>query len=248
MVTMWNYKNRLLNIILVCSTVLVFILVVQFFRNKTDRQIEKTTGLQKKPESFVFFDLGVNTLFNNTVRKKLSDQLGPDQLETWSPITLEMHEPGFLDTYFPELSEMNRQLTDDDSVDIGKHTIKITYRYAVNKNLPFYYVKLVFSDYTQRPLFFRIKMKQEGRYIVDAIIEKYGTPAKINWGDENRFTLFWKKNSDIMTISKVENRIGESEYQIMIYYVENIREMLQKHNELIKERTEEKTETGKSVF
>lgn len=241
-------KNIYIIAIILCIAALFWVIILQFMKDQPEPETVDTRIPQTKSESFVFFDLGVNTIFNKEIRQKLINQLGPDRLETWSPIDLEMHEPGFLKKIFPDLHEMNLRLNLNGGLDVGKNTIKITYRYAINKNLPFYYIKLVFSNYTKKPLFFRIKSKIEGGYVIDTIREKYGEPRKINWGGEEGYSLIWEKNQDILTISKVEDRIGNPEYQIMIYYVENIKELLRTRDEIIKQRRKEKTETGRTAF
>jgi hypothetical protein len=243
-----KHKNKRLAVIVFCSAAVISILIVWILTNRTSSDIEMPPPPTDKADSFVFFNLGRNTLFNETIRRTLTERLGPDRVETWSPISLEMHEPGFIAKHFPVLDEMNRRLNINNGLDIGEHTIKVTYRYAMNQELPFYYIKFVFSDFTRRPLYFRIKMKLDGQYVVDTIREKYGTPEIIHWGEQDNFTLFWEKDGDIMTISKVENRIGEPEYQIMIYYLSNLQNLLRIQKDYIQKQTEEKTETGKSAF
>jgi hypothetical protein len=243
-----KHKNKLLTVIMLCSAVLLSILIIRMLTDGSRSDIEAPPPPPAETDSFVFFDLSRNTRFNETLRKTLKERLGPDRMETWSPISLEMHEDGFIAEHFPALADMNRRLNINNGLDIGEHTIKVTYRYAMNQDLPFYYIKLVFSDFTRRPLYFRIKMKLEGQYVVDTIRKKYGPPETIDWGGQDNITWFWEKDGDIMTISKVENRIGESEYQIMIYYISNLENLLQTQKQHIQKQTEQKAESGKSAF
>ncbi|MEJ2286530.1 MAG: hypothetical protein P8X85_23380, partial [Desulfobacterales bacterium] len=62
------------------------------------------------PESFTFFDLGINSRFNEDVRQELDNKLGPDAIEQRSIMNLEINYKGFLKNYFPDLDELNRKL------------------------------------------------------------------------------------------------------------------------------------------
>ena len=62
------------------------------------------------PESFTFFDLGINSRLNKKVRKELGNKLGRDAIERRSILDLEINYKGFLNNYFPGLYELNQNL------------------------------------------------------------------------------------------------------------------------------------------
>ena len=176
------------------------------------------------PEGFTFLDLHANSILSDEVQDNLSDELGSAAIETRTVLDLEMHYDGFLETYLPDLYELNRRLNFEKGlrIRIEHHTIKLIYRYASSFN----YVELFFSNFTQKPLLFRIKDKKDGTDIVDTFRKKYGKPREIIWQNKEGRSFVWKQNKDHLIISLFADRYGNPRYEIMICHVKNIEALL----------------------
>ena len=197
---------------------------------------------------FSFLDLGENTAFSNEIRDKLRDQLGSDAIEKRTPLDLSLNYKGFLKEYLPSLYDLNRKLNSPIGERIEHNTIKLTYRYAQKKGVPFEYVELVFSNYTKKPLVFFIKSKKEGSGIVDVIAKKFGKPKTILWKKKTGKSLYWTKNRSVLIISIMYDRFGNPEYHTTIYYVPSMENLLLRERQEAKQREEEIKKTGKTAF
>lgn len=234
------FKNTKFHILMVI--LFVFILLSIFIIYYKNKENSNTIVTESQPETFTFFDLGVNTVFTKKIKGKLIDKLGPDAIEHWSPVNLETNYKGFLQKNFPRLHELNNKLNINQGVEAGRNTIKVTYRYAQNKNLPFYFIKLVFSSHTKKPLFFIINSK-EGVNVLDKIKERYGDPETINWDLKTGKSLYWKKNGDLLIASVLPDKFGNPLHHIVIYYIDNIEYFL-KQLQHQKEKTKGAAETA----
>ena len=107
-------------------------------------------------DSFTFFNLSKQSILSKSVRSDLNQKLGRDATEYRSIIDLDINYYGFLQKYFPSLYELNQNLNSPAGERIEHNTVKLMYRYARKENIPFDYVELVFSNYSQHPLLFRI--------------------------------------------------------------------------------------------
>ena len=178
------------------------------------------------PESFTFFDLGINSRLDKTIRKELIDKLGRDAIEQRSILDLEINYKGFLKTYFSKLHELNLDLNFPPGERVEHNTVKLMYRYALKKNVPFDYVELIFSNYTQAPLLFRVNFRRDDAGIVDTLKAKYGQPQTITWKEDNGQSDYWIKNSDALIVSQVPDQFGNPRYQIVIYFVKHLEQLI----------------------
>ena len=174
-------------------------------------------------ESFTFFDLGKTSKLTNGVRRDLNNKLGRDAIERRSILDLAINYRGFLKRYFPELDALNQKLNSPPGERVEHHTVKLMYRYAQKKNVPFNLVELVFSDYTKTPVLFKINFKVNEADTVETLQEKYGLPQVIDWKEGNGKSRVWKKNGDILIESRIPDRFGNINYQIVIYYTDNLK-------------------------
>jgi hypothetical protein len=134
-----------------CGALLAAILAVMTVACGEKEATEKRAA-NPAPESFTFFELGSNSVLSKAVRKNLAARLGRDAIEHRSVLDLEINYPGFLKAHFPHLDQLNQKLNSPPRERIEHNTIKLMYRYAQNKNVPFDYVELIFSNYTQTPM------------------------------------------------------------------------------------------------
>ncbi len=200
------------------------------------------------PESFTFFDLGSNTRFSSTVRDALSDRLGSEAIAYRGQIDLTVNSPEFLQTFFPELHALNLQLNYPPRERIEHNTIKLMYRYARKTGVPFTYVEMVFSGYSQRPLYLSIIVSHDGENVIDALHQKYGPPEEIQGLKSPLKAGFWRKNNDLLLVSVKSDRYGNPEYHIMIYYVNSLEELVNIEKEEARQREDRVRKASDKVF
>jgi hypothetical protein len=204
--------------------------------------------VKELPDSFTFFDLGPNTRFSSVVRSTLSDRLGSDAIAYRSQIDLSVNSPEFIQTFFPELYALNLQLNYPPRERIEHNTIKLMYRYAQKVGVPFTFVEMVFSGYSQRPLYFSISVSHDGANIIDALHQKYGPPEEIQGLKSPLKVGFWRKNNDLLLVSIKTDRYGNPEYHIMIYYVNSLEELLNIEKEEARQREDRVKHASDKVF
>lgn len=235
-------------LMLIASGILVLLaagIILKF--DNSEKEIRPPTA-SGPIRGFTFFELGATTRFTEDIRGSLEAQLGSDVMATNTIIDLSVNYKGFLKEFFPDIHRLNLKLNDASGARVEHNVIKLTYRYALRKNTPFYYVELVFSNYTKLPLYFLIKSKKEGAGIIDTFVTKYGAAKKIDWAGEKGSALYWKKNNDILLVSKLEDRFGFPEYHITMYFVDNIKQLISREDKIKKEREESKKKAGKTAF
>jgi hypothetical protein len=196
--------------------------------------------------SFTFFEIGKTTMFSKKIRDELTAKIGRDAIEYRNLINLETTDEGFLQTYFPELAALNRQLNAPAGERIEHNTIKLMYRYAQKMKIPFDYVELVFSNFSKRPILIKIDFKTDETNIVQTLKTKYGQPAVIDWKKKKGQSLYWKKDNDIFVVSLIPDQFGRPRYQIMIYFTDGIRELIKM--EKTEKAEKEKHKSGKTAF
>lgn len=229
--------------------IMLTVLILVFISCSDNRQQEAATApAAAMPESFTFFDLGINSRLDETTRDDLSDKLGRDAIEHRSIMDLEINYKGYLQTYFPQLHELNLALNFPPGERVEHNTVKLMYRYAQKKNVPFDYVELVFSNYTRAPLLFRINFRQDDAGIVATLKSKYGQPQVIAWEEENAQSGYWTKNRDVLIVSQVPDQFGNPRYQIVIYFVKHLEQLIATEKKERLEKTRQRTQSGKTAF
>ncbi len=199
-------------------------------------------------DSFTFFDLGTNSRLTKDIRDDLRQRLGRDAIEGRGIIDLEINYYGFLGQYFSSLYELNRELNSPPRERVEHNIVKLMYRYARKKNLPFDYVELIFSDYSQLPLLFRINFQKDEANIVQTLKSKYGEPRLIDWKNKGGQSMHWDKNNDILIVSLVPDQFGNPEYQIRIFFVENIKALLKTEAAEKEKQKRQRAKSGKTAF
>jgi hypothetical protein len=245
---MFLFKNKKFQIISIILSVVGLTLIVVFVSNFNKKETQETPLSNKEPKGFMFLKISENTKFSSDVRKQLRGTLGPDAIERWNTLDLNLNYKGFLKKYFPELNELNERLNSPPGERVEHNTVQLTYRYARKKDAPFDYVTLVFSNLTKKPLFFFIKSKRAGSDILAAITEKYGEAKTIHWNEKNGRSFYWEKDRSILIISISNDRYGHPEYQIAIYYVPSLEELVFTEQQKIKHQQEVIKKTGKTAF
>ena len=214
----------------------------------SEKESTETPSEKSAPESFTFFELGKNSVLSKDVRKELSKKLGRDAIELRSVLNLEINYPGFLKTHFSHLDQLNQKLNFPPRERVEHNTVKLMYRYAQRKNVPFDYVELVFSNYTRTPLLFRIHFKKDESNIIKTLNEKYGPPQRIRWERSNGSSFFWTKANDELIVSRVPDQFGNLEYRIVIYFTESLNQLIQAEQADRQAREKQRATSGKSAF
>ena len=200
------------------------------------------------PESFTFFDVGRNSRFSEQVRKDLSQKLGNDAVEHRGIIDLEGNYKGFLAAHLPELEVLNRRLNHPPGERVDHEVIKLTYRYARQKNAPFDYVELVFDAHFRTPLVFRIRFKVDETGLVEALRSKQGSPQAIPWDRENGQSLIWRREGDVLMVSLVPDAFGGVDHSVTIYFTQNLNRWAEFEQALKEKKSKEKSPAGKTAF
>jgi len=203
---------------------------------------------QAATESFTFFDLGARSRLTKTVRGALADHLGSDAIERRATIDLDIGPGRFLEKHFKELYRLHRSLNSDIGARVEHPITRLTYRYPDQKNTPFKFVRLVFANETDRPLYFRIVLKKEGSAIVETLRQKYGPPQSIGTDGQDTQILYWEKNGDTLLVAQTPDRFGNPEYHMMIYFVANLKDLLATEKKAAARREKELKQAGKTAF
>jgi hypothetical protein len=213
-----------------------------------NRQSAETVPAAVNSESFTFFEIGTNTRLTEQIREDLGEKLGRDAIEGRGILNLNTNYAGFIAKYLPEINELNQQLNFPTGERVEHDIVKLMYRYARKKNTPFDYVALIFSEYTRTPLLFKINFKIDESGIIETLKTKYGTPQVIEWKEENGKSMVWRKNTDVLLVSFVPDQFGRHEHQIVIYFVQNIKQLIKKENEELKKGKQQRTKSGRTAF
>jgi hypothetical protein len=242
-----NNSNKKLLIIAGIIFFILFISVISVLFRQEIPNSGRRNGLNPE-DAFTFFGVGPNTNFNKSLRDELRNTLGSDAIETRTTINLEILYPGFIQEYFQHIHQLHQKLNENPRQRIEHNTIKIMFRYIPERIRPFNYVELLFSNYSQKPLYGKIRAKNDGIEILDLLRTRYGVPDKIDWGKPEEWSFFWKSHGDILIFSNKPDKFGNPEYFLTIYYVNNIEEFIEKEEQENRVQDEEAKKRLKRAF
>ena len=242
--------NRTNKRLLILAGIILFILLLSSSYVLFRQEIPKsgTEGDFNPENAFTFFGVGPNTEISRSLRDELRNNLGSDAIETRTTINLEILYPGFIREYFPDIHQLNNRLNENARQRVEHNTIKITFRYIPDKIKSFNYVEMLFSNYSRKPLYCKIRAKNDGAEILELLKTRHGDPEKIEWGKPEEWSFYWKSHGDILIFSKKSDKFGNPEYFMMIYYVSNIEDLAQKEEEEKRDREEEAKKQLKRAF
>lgn len=234
-------------IALIIASVLIIVLSVIFFRLTNKPASDLSDRVSDLPvRGFTLLDLHADSILTEGVRNRLKETLGSVAVERKTVLDLEMHFPGFLERHFPDLSRLNRQLNyqGDRRIRIEHNTTKLIFRYSAT----FQYVELFFSNYTGKPLLFRIRAKRDGRDYLDTLRQKYGKPQIVIWQEKKGKSVFWSMDTDVMILSLFADQYEHPQFEIMICRVGNIEDLLAAEKEASDQRKSENAGEGRRLF
>ncbi|MBU1055571.1 MAG: hypothetical protein KKC46_17375 [Proteobacteria bacterium] len=238
------------NRVILFSGIIFFILFSTFLVTGCSENAEKKNPEIAKinfPESFTFFDLGSNTILSETVINKLSKQLGSYAVEKKGTLDISLSNKIFFKKTFPNLYNLNMKLNDEKGARVEHNITNLIFRYPQNEYTPFDSIKLVFSNYTKKPLLFSVTSKKKEGDIADILKQKYGEPLMVNWDDGESMSLAWEINNDFLIFSAI-SRGGSFKYTIMIYFANNIKHLLTIEENAIKRKEDERKKAGQTAF
>lgn len=177
------------------------------------------------PESFSFFEIGANTRLDGRLRDSLRETLGKEGVARRDVIDLEINFPGFLKRFFPPLGALNRELNSEIGARVEHNVTTMTYRY-IRGGAPFDLVRLVFSNYSGKPLRFFMRTETGGEALLRLLNEQFGPPEVAEWGNDLEQSHVWKKNGDYLIFSVVTNQFGRPEFEINLFFANNLKELL----------------------
>jgi len=163
--------------------------------------------------------------------------LGSSAVEYRSLIDLEVHAKGFLEQRLPLLHDLNRRLNTPAGERVEHEVVKLTYRFARGKNLPFELVEMVFSGAARKPVLFRIRISGDPEPILAALREKHGEPEALEEG--RGFpgeVLAWRSEGDILLASSVPRPAGRSVDTLLFVFVENLEQLLDSRKKRLEQR------------
>lgn len=235
---------------LIAGLVILFIIIFLIFSGifkKDDSEIIRGNDLNPE-DAFTFFGVGPNTTYSGKLREDLRKVLGSDAIATWTTINLEIISPDFIQKHFPQIHQLNLKLNENATRRIEHNTTRLNYRYIPDRITAFNYVELLFSNYSQKPLYCKIHAKDEASDILEMLKTMHGEPKKIDWGKPEEYSLFWKSHGDVMVFSKTLDKIGNPTFRIMTYYVNNIEKLIKQEEMETKTQEKEAKDALKRVF
>ena len=206
-------------------------------------------GAQSSPpaagriESFTFFNLGRNTVIDDTIRGRLEGELGAVAVERRGILDLASDGRRFLAEHLPDLDRLNRLLNKDYRERVEHDVLKLMYRYPGRTSPAFETARLVFDFDSGHPLHFEITANQAGAEILEVLKDKYGPPQQIE--DTTGPVLHWEKQDDRLVVLPRRNRLGQPEYLIRIYFVANIEAVLARETD---KAAKERAKNARSAF
>jgi hypothetical protein len=241
--------KKTLRIVGVAALVMIAIVAVVVLMGG-DKGIDPSLPVAAAPpvDSFTFLKVGAGTRFSSSLRSSLSDYLGSDGIERKGTVDLLTQPRDLLYTRFPTLHALHRDLNNDQGARVEHHITRLTYRYPGRQNTWFKYVELVFSNYTARPLYFRITLNKEGTATLETIRQKYGDPKTVASSLGTDAVLYWEKSGDFLIVSRMKDRFGDPEYHVMFYFVANLQHLLDVERKEIEIKEKKLKQAGKTAF
>ena len=225
---------------------LILLFSLWAFACSSEEKIE--TQQQKSPGGFTFFDVHHDTIYTDSLRDRLVDTLSSDAVEYRSVIDLEVVYEGFLQQFFPRIEQLNQRLNNPPGERVEYPTIKLMYRWAARKNLPFSYIELLFSQDTRKPLYVKIESISDISDIVASLSEKYGQPTTAQLEERRGELRYWEKNRDVFLVARLLRRNERPLYRMMIYYADNLEEFIRLQEKMRQEKEEKQKREGRSAF
>lgn len=233
---------------IIAALALGLALLLLWRKTDTIPEISPAPAESVTAEGFTFFDVGCQTPLTEALLNRLDNQLGSHAVEHRVLIDLSMNYPGFLEDNFRELHGLNQKLNPAEGTRVEHNALKLSYRYARKKNIPFDYVELIFSGYSLTPAVLKVRSKQPGLDLAETLTQKYGPAQTIQWTSKSGKTLWWQEKAGMLFLSEVTDRTGIEITEISIYYIDTIKKLLATEQEEIRRKDTERRRKGETAF
>ncbi|MBF0573906.1 MAG: hypothetical protein HQK69_09130 [Desulfamplus sp.] len=244
---------------------LILIIISVCFSCSENSNNTLSDKIENYPITYTFFDVGVNTILSHSLKSRLDSILGDHSTESRNTINLNIYEKGFIKDNFPHFEELNQRLNSSTGKinpstvggegkisligeRVEHNTVKLAYRYATKKNLPFNYVEFLFSEYNSTPLLIKVSFKKDDLNIIDTLKQKYGTPREIIWKNSNGKSLCWENSGDLLILSFVPDQFGKPIYEVVIYFANRLEDLLKSEMLERENKNKKAVKSGQKVF
>jgi len=215
------FKKRIFIIIIVSVSIGILLL---FFLN-TPRVKLSETDKTKPLKGIIFLGIGENSKLNKAILKNSERLLGNAVMEAWNPFkpepfpVLQTEDKKFFLTYRTNLK--NKKFAEI----AGENSIRVKFPYAEKYRPQYKNIILTFSNISKKPLKFRIDLFSPDT-VIKELNSKYGKYEKQK-ANSTSF-LIWEKDSSILMAEKKITKYQQKYITMYIYYIENIKNFIQK--------------------
>jgi len=239
---MWMQRHSILRL----AVVMVVTILFTGCGDATDPQ----SGLcPQGPETFTFLEVGRNSSYSSKLRKQMDERLGSSAIARKSIITLSPGSGTLLSQRFPDLLQLNEKLNFPPGERVEHEVVKLMYRNVDKKKMPFDDVELFFSGHSHCMMLMIIRTRLQGDDIVATLREKYGAPQEAAiTGELAGKTLSWKKDPDRMVVFIRPDRNKTKTYEIWVYFVVPIQELIAVEQEKRENRSRTIRQSGEKAF
>lgn len=235
-----GYLNLIPHKKLVIPTTLILLVLAGVWLFYPDPPASPPDPGAKELKGFAFFGVGRQTRFSPALAEKLENRLGDAVREKWGIADLEILHKGFLARHFPDLHALHQRLNASVERRLEKSTFRLSFRHIPARSASlFEYAELLFSNYSQQPLMFKMEAGKAGADIPDILKQQYGRPQRFQWKARPGRSLYWRYQADILILSVYPDRFDQPQYQIALYFVDNL-------NALARQLSRERQEGQKS--
>ena len=60
--------------------------------------------------------------------------------------------------------------------------------------------------------------------------------------------MVWRKSTDVLLVSLVPDQFGHHKYQIIIYFVHNLKQLIEIEKNELKKQEQQRVKSGKTAF
>lgn len=171
---------------------------------------------------FTFLGIGRDSRLSDSLRARLSQQLGAEALEPKAIVDLAVIDPAFLSQHVPALDALHQALNFPPRARVEHNVTRLTYRYARRREMPFTFVELLFDNASAAPLLVRVKASAEGAYLLDTLKKRHGEPQQLAATEARDAASLWQREGETLLFVPAQDRQGRSEYHILIYFTAHL--------------------------
>ncbi len=240
-----NYLKLIPHKKLLVPTALILLVLAGVWLFYPDPPDPSPDPAAKELRGFAFFGVDRQTRFSSALAEKLENRLGDGVREKWGIADLEILHKGFLARHFPDLQALHHRLNAGVERRLEESTFRLSFRHIpARSGSLFEYAELLFSNYSQQPLMLKMEAGKAGADIPDILKQQYGRPQRFQWAAQPGRSLYWRDQGDILILSVYPDRFDQPQYQIALYFVDNLTALAR---QLSRERQEQQKARQKAM-